>query len=226
MTQQPQYYTSLPTASDIVPPGASVPAANPSTNLVMSFAPVNVLPTTPATHCAPGQCAICDAQHLAVFHQSNSQNGPQTGPLPHRRTCHPTFYPEHPGLDIDTHSLEAGKYFYVAVPARDEGIYTSSTVARQKTDGVVNGVNVAAKTYADAQGLWVLGCLRWHGHECRRERLQRLDARNKHWGLKGSNVICGSRGAVFRLAEDADLHEIHIRGHRDASVVQQWLDEN
>ncbi|KAJ7817677.1 hypothetical protein B0H14DRAFT_3474424 [Mycena olivaceomarginata] len=60
----------------------------------------------------------------------------------------------------------------------------------------------------------------WPAHECRRERLQRVDACNKHWGLKGSDVICGSRGAVFRLAEDTDLDDIHIRGHRDASVVQ------
>jgi hypothetical protein len=32
--------------------------------------------------------------------------------------------------------------------------------------------------------------------------------------------------AVFRLAEDADLDDIHICGHRDASVIQEWLDEN
>jgi hypothetical protein len=34
------------------------------------------------------------------------------------------------------------------------------------------------------------------------------------------------RSAVFRLAEDADLDDIHIRGDRDAAVVQEWLDEN
>ncbi|KAJ7848159.1 hypothetical protein B0H14DRAFT_2583179 [Mycena olivaceomarginata] len=189
-------------------------------------APVHALPTAPAAHCAPGRCDICDAQYLAVHYQSNSQNGLQTGPLPHRRTCRPNFYPDHPALDVETHSLEAGKHFYVAIPARDEGIYTSSAVARQKTEGVVNGLNVAAKTYTDAKGLWVLGCLRWHGHECRRGRLQHLDARNKHWGLKGSDVICGSRSPVFCLAEDADFDDIHIRGDHDAAVVQEWLDEN
>jgi hypothetical protein len=38
------------------------------------------------------------------------------------------YYPDHPGIDVETHSLEAGKSFYVAIPAREEGIYTSSYV--------------------------------------------------------------------------------------------------
>ncbi|KAJ7688773.1 hypothetical protein B0H14DRAFT_3533113 [Mycena olivaceomarginata] len=194
-----QYYTSLPTASSIVPPAALAPAPNASPDLVLSFAPVHALPTAPAARCAPGRCDICDAQRARCLTDAPAI---------------PTFTQTTPALDVETHSLEAGKHFYVAIPARDEGIYTSFAVARQKTEGVVNGLHVAAKTYTDAKGLWV------------RERLQRLDARNKHWGLKGSDVICGSRSAVFRLAEDADLDDIHIRGDRDAAVVQEWLDEN
>jgi hypothetical protein len=125
MTQS-QYYTSLPTVSSMAPAAASAPAPNSAADLVMSFAPVHALPTTPATHCAPGRCDICDTQHLIVLQQSNSQNGLHTGPLLHRRTCRPRFYPDHPGIDVESHSLEAGKYFYVAIPARDPGIYTSS----------------------------------------------------------------------------------------------------
>jgi hypothetical protein len=37
-------------------------------------------------------------------------------------------------------------------------------------------------------------------------------------------LVCSA--AVFRLAEDADLDYIHIRGHHDVSVLNQWLREN
>ncbi|KAJ7855807.1 hypothetical protein B0H13DRAFT_2357647 [Mycena leptocephala] len=206
-------------------PAPTPPSNPPPTNPVMSFAPVTVLPTVPAQCCAPGRCEICDAQFLSVVQQAQSLNGPQTAPLPHRRTCRPTYHPDHPGINVETHSLEAGKSFYVAIPARDEGIYTSSLIAREKSEGIHNGRHEAAKTYAEAKGLWALGCLRWHGHECKRERLQRLDMRGKHWAVKGFDTICGSRGAAFWIAEDTDLDEIHIRGHRDISAVADWLEE-
>ncbi|KAJ7863213.1 hypothetical protein B0H13DRAFT_2354276 [Mycena leptocephala] len=224
-----QYHTSTPTASNTVPlsntvpVSASTPLSNaPSSNPALTFAPVTMAPTAPRQHCPPNQCEICDAQHLSVIQQAHTLNGALTGPLPHRRTCRPTYYPDHPGIDVETHSLEAGKSFYVAIPAREEGIYTSSAVAREKSEGVHNGRHEAAKTYAEAKGVWALACLRWHGPECKRERLERLDARGKHWAVKGSNVICGSRAAAFRIAEDADLDDIHIRGHRDVNALFQW----
>jgi hypothetical protein len=74
-----------------------------------------------------------------------------------------------------------------------------STEARRTSEGVVNGLHVAATTFAEAKGLWALSCLRWHGHECKRERLERIDAEGKHWALQGSDVICGSR---FVLSPD------------------------
>ncbi|KAJ7840703.1 hypothetical protein B0H14DRAFT_2587293 [Mycena olivaceomarginata] len=212
MTQYPQTGHS----SSIAPP------ANP----VMSFAPAHVLPTTPAVRCAPGRCDICDGQFLTVTYQANSLNGLQTGPLPHRRTCRPAFFPDHPGIDVQTHSLEAGSKFFVVNPGRKEGIYTSAATARIQSEGVRNGRHEAAQTFADAKALWALTCLRWHGHECRRERLQRQDARGVHWAVKGIDQICGSRGAAFRLAEDVDLHDIQIRGSRDVSEIVDWLEED
>jgi hypothetical protein len=127
---QTQYYTPHPTAAHI----ASTQPSNPliitptpaPANPALRFAPANALPMAPATHCAPGACEICDAQHLCIINQAHSLNGTQTAPLPHRLTCRPIFHPKNPVIDIDTHSLEAGKYFYVANPAREEGIYTSS----------------------------------------------------------------------------------------------------
>jgi hypothetical protein len=41
-----------------------------------------------------------------------------------------------------------------------------------------------------------LSCLHWHGHECRREHLQCLDARGVHWVVKGFEQICGSRSVL------------------------------
>jgi hypothetical protein len=37
-------------------------------------------------------------------------------------------------------------------------------------------------------------------------------------------IVC--RAAAFRIAEDTDLDEIHIRGHHDVDVVAQWLEDN
>jgi hypothetical protein len=94
----------------------------------MNFAPAHILPTAPAVHCAPGRCDICDGQFLAVTYQANSLNGPQTAPLPHRRTCRLAYRPDHPGIDVQTHSLEAASKFFVVCPGREEGIYTSAYV--------------------------------------------------------------------------------------------------
>ncbi|KAJ7902431.1 hypothetical protein B0H13DRAFT_2335595 [Mycena leptocephala] len=211
-----QYYTPAPTASYTAPVSSSMPAPTPPsnpppTNPVMSFAPVTVLPLS-----LPSVVPPAAAQSL---------NGPQTAPLPHRRTCRPTYHPDHPGIDVETHSLEASKSFYVAIPARDEGIYTSSLIAREKSEGIHNGHHEAAKTYAEAKGLWALGCLRWHGHECKRERLQRLD-RTASTGRSRASTPSVAPGAAFRIAEDADLDEIHIRGHRDISALADWLEED
>ncbi|KAJ7800666.1 hypothetical protein B0H14DRAFT_3490470 [Mycena olivaceomarginata] len=179
-----------------------------STGPIMNFAPAHILPTSPAVHCAPGRCDICDGQFLAVTYQANSLNGPQTAPLPHWRTCRPAYRPDHPSIDVQTHSLEAASKFFVVCPGREEGIYTSATAACVQTEGIRNSRHEAVATFAEAKALWALSCLRCHGHECRCERLARLDARGVHWAVKGFEQICGSRGAAFRLAEDEDLHDI------------------
>ncbi|KAJ7679321.1 hypothetical protein DFH06DRAFT_1316252 [Mycena polygramma] len=222
------------TAARSTRPNASVTAANlaaASANLantaaatVLQWAPANVVPATPAHHCVGGRCDICHAQHLVVSQNAHGPNGPHTGPLPHRRTCTPPFCPDHPGIDVLTHSLEAGCMFYAAIPARNEAIYTSAQTAREQTEGVHNGVAKSAKTWDEAKGHWVLGCLRWHGNECRRERLQRADATGKSWAVLGTDIICGSRAAAFRIAQDRGFDDIRIRGHRDASVLRNWLE--
>jgi hypothetical protein len=33
---------------------------------------------------------------------------------------------------------------------------------------------------------------------------------------------CVRRAAAFRIAEDADHDDIHIRGHRDVNALFQW----
>ncbi|KAJ7669833.1 hypothetical protein DFH06DRAFT_1320878 [Mycena polygramma] len=213
-----------PAAAPAATPAATPAQATTPTNPVMSWAPANAVPSTPAHHCAANRCTICDAQYLCVLNQANGLNGPQTGPLPHRRTCEPIYRPADPSIDVQTHSLQAGKSFYVAIPAYDEGIYTDSLAARAVSEGVQNGKHTAVKTWEEAKGLWALGCLRWHGNECRRERLQRADARAIHWAVAGTSIICGSRAAAFRLAQDSGSLDIRIRGHRDPAVLRDWLD--
>ncbi|KAJ7668733.1 hypothetical protein DFH06DRAFT_1321971 [Mycena polygramma] len=227
-----QYYSAppatqtaaAPPAQTAAAPPAQTPAAAPTTNPVLSWAPANVVPATPAQRCAPNRCAICDAQHLCVLHQANGLNGPQTGPLPHRRTCEPIFLPADPSIDVITHSLAAGESFYLAMPAHQEAIYTNSITARAVSEGVQHGKHQACKTWEEAKALWALGCLRWHGNECRRERLQRADGRGINWAVAGTSIICGSRAAAFRLAQDSGSLDIRIRGHRDAAVLRDWLD--
>ncbi|KAJ7860588.1 hypothetical protein B0H14DRAFT_2576558 [Mycena olivaceomarginata] len=181
---QAQYYTPHPTAAYIAPTQPSNPPINTP----------NPAPANPVLMFAPANAPPDGSRHsLRPRHVRNSLNGAQTAPLPHRRTCHPTFHPEHPGIDINMHSLEAGKYFYVANPAREEGIYTSSSRQRHPR---------GCYDLRRGQGPLALACLCWHGHECKRERLERFDAQSKYWALQGSDVICGSRAAVFRLAED------------------------
>jgi hypothetical protein len=179
----------------------------------MSFAPAHILPTTPAVRCTPGRCDICNGQYLTITYQVNSLNGLQMGPLPHRRTCWPAFFPNHPGINVQTHSLEAGSKFFVVNPGRKEGIYTSayvllplshfgtdrrtigfcSATMRIQSEGVRNSRHEATQMFADARALWALTCLCWHGHECHCERLQRQDACGVHWVVKGIDQICGSR---------------------------------
>ncbi|KAJ7823299.1 hypothetical protein B0H14DRAFT_2597952 [Mycena olivaceomarginata] len=242
---QAQYYMPHPTAAHIAPtqpsnPPILTPNLAPA-NPVLMFSPANTLPTALTTHCAPGACEICDAPHLCIINQApHPLNSVQTAPL-HRSTCCPIFYPENPGINIEMHYLEVGKYFYVANLAREEGIYTSrrsfvfpfikpflslteesrSINAHRTSEGVINGLHMAATTFAEAQGLWALSCLRWHGHECKHECLERIDAQGKHWALKGSEVICGSRATVFQLAKDTYLNNIHICGHHNVSVLIQ-----
>ncbi|KAJ7717098.1 hypothetical protein B0H14DRAFT_3522115 [Mycena olivaceomarginata] len=175
--------------------------------MFLMFAPANALPTAPATHCAPGTRPHFLTAALAT----------------------PLFHPEHPGIDINMHSLEAGKYFYVANPAREEGIYTSSTDACLTSQGVVNGIHVADTTFAEAKGLWALACLCWQ-----RARMQDVSVWNASTHrastgpLQGSTVICrlqvGPPSSASRKTRILD--DIHIRSHRDVSVAPRvgWGD--
>ncbi|KAJ6450017.1 hypothetical protein C8R47DRAFT_1230425 [Mycena vitilis] len=200
--------------SSLHPPSAAHPNAH-VTAADLAAASANLVNTAAAT----GRCDICNAQHLVVFQNAHGPNGLHTGPLPHWRTCTPPFCPEHPGIDVLT-----GKVFYVALPARHEAIYTSAQMAREQTEGVHNGVAKSCKTWDEVKGHWVLGCLRWHGNECRRERLQRADATGKNWAVLGTDIVCGSRAAAFRVAQDHGFDDIRIRSHRDVSVLRNWLE--
>ncbi|KAJ7657842.1 hypothetical protein DFH06DRAFT_1327899 [Mycena polygramma] len=195
----------------------------PPPNPAMTFAPANALPQAPPHTCLPNRCNICDGQMLLLLQNATSMNGTLTAPLPHRRTCEPVFCPSDPGIDIHKWSLDASKWLYVALPAYHEAIYDSADKAREQTEGVCNGRHLAAKTMPDAKALWALGCLRWHGHECKRERLQRRDALDLLWAVKGTDIVCGSRAAAFRVAEDYKLETIEIRAHRKESVLRNWL---
>ncbi|KAJ6491321.1 hypothetical protein C8R47DRAFT_1065118 [Mycena vitilis] len=224
---QLQYYCP-PTRSVSSPEQAPGPELTPSkppppTNPAMTFAPANALPQAPSQTCLPNRCSICDGQMLLLLQNATSMNGTMTAPLPHRRTCEPIFCPSDPGIDVHKHSLEAGKYLYVALPAYHEAIYSSSESARLQTERVCNGRHQAVKTMADARALWALGCLRWHGHECKRERLQRRDASGLLWAVMGTDIVCGSRAAAFRVAEDYKFETIRIRAHRKESVLRNWL---
>ncbi|KAJ7824127.1 hypothetical protein B0H13DRAFT_1919295 [Mycena leptocephala] len=163
---------------------------------------------------------------LAAHYNLGARNGPKTGPLPHRATCKPPFYPEYPTLDRDLCSLTTGKKFYVACPAFVEGIYTDSDCARSTTEGCKDGVALGAPTWDDALGMWALQCLRWHGdQECHREFLQRPDGSGIIWALKGHRDAIGSRAAAFRLAEEKGLMDIHIRGSRDLALILEFIED-
>ncbi|KAJ7701319.1 hypothetical protein B0H14DRAFT_2648429 [Mycena olivaceomarginata] len=204
---QAQYYMPHPTAAHIAPtqpsnPPILTPNLAPA-NPVLMFSPANTLPTALTTHCAPGACPPpleqrADSPHFTA------------------QPAAPIFYPENPGINIEMHYLEVGKYFYVANLAREEA---STLIEHRKVSSM--GLHMAATTFAEAQGLWALSCLRWHGHECKHECLERIDAQGKHWALKGSEVICGSRATVFQLAKDTYLNNIHICGHHNVSVLIQ-----
>ncbi|KAJ7773773.1 hypothetical protein B0H14DRAFT_3508721 [Mycena olivaceomarginata] len=185
------------------PPSVSTPQAgnSASTGPIMNFAPAHVLPTAPAVRCAPGRCDICDGQFLTVTYQANSSTARRPHPCLTGVLVAPRTAPTTPASMSRRIPWRPAVNFLWSTPAARRASIHQPPL-RAQTEGVRNGRHEAAPTYAEAKALWALSCLRWHGHECRRERLQRLDARGVHWAVKGFDQICGSRTSEFVAARD------------------------
>ncbi|KAJ6558181.1 hypothetical protein B0H19DRAFT_1261720 [Mycena capillaripes] len=127
-------------------------------------------------------------------------------------------------FDCAAHDLATNCGYYVCIPARTEGIYTSADEAKHQTDGVSNGSNPRFSTLAEAKHAWADACVRWHGPICTRERLEREDQIGTFWVLKGHDGYLGSRMAAFHLADKLDLAEIHILGSNKLEELEIFLD--
>ncbi|KAJ7727275.1 hypothetical protein B0H14DRAFT_3518892 [Mycena olivaceomarginata] len=167
-----------------------------STGPIMNFAPAHVLPTAPLRE-QPQRLA--DRTPVSPAYLS------------------PPVPPHHPGIDVQTHSLEASSKFFVVNPGREEGIYTSAPKAsataatrlrprtpKPRRSGpchacVGTGMSAAASVFSASRARSPLG-----GERLRPDlRIQR-------------------HGVLTR--RDEDLQDIRIRGSRDVAELVNWLE--
>ncbi|KAJ7806504.1 hypothetical protein B0H13DRAFT_2387071 [Mycena leptocephala] len=82
-----------------------------------------------------------------------------------RPCCSMPYFPE-PGVDRESHSDEANKYFYVVFRGHIPGTYTDSEVATNQVNGFSHGFRIRVPRYDDAIVQWEAGCLQTHGTLC------------------------------------------------------------
>ncbi|KAJ7030747.1 hypothetical protein C8F04DRAFT_1263649 [Mycena alexandri] len=155
--------------------------------------------------------------------------------LPNRRTCRMPFYPEPEVTDIDEHSGNSKTLFYVCIPARVQGVFTSDARAKALVKGWRNGKAQSCHTYEDAQLEWAMCCRRWHGPVCNDARSRvTMDTRimlnpallPPKWALRGCSELFSSRQDAFAAAESLNLKRIYILGSSDGTELEEWQYED
>ncbi|KAJ7750616.1 hypothetical protein B0H16DRAFT_1724547 [Mycena metata] len=153
--------------------------------------------------------------------------------LPARPTCPMPYYPDPEILDRDEHSGSTGGRYYVCIPARVQGVFTSESRANAMVRGWRNGHAQSVQTYEEARLEWATNCHRWHGRTCKdaskrspvtmptRIRLNPALLPGK-WAIRGCSDLFFSRQQAFAAAEALHLKEIHILGSSNLLELEAW----
>ncbi|KAJ7642309.1 hypothetical protein DFH06DRAFT_1137330 [Mycena polygramma] len=155
--------------------------------------------------------------------------------LPNRPTCAMPYHTE-PGIDRLEHSANTACKFYVACPARIQGLYHTDKQADEQVKGFRNGKAIAVHFWDDAEEEWALDCLRWHGEVCPNARprvnMDTLVHLNpalrdgvpqvERWAVKGIPGHFSSRKLALEAAVAKDLKEIQVLGSSDKAALTAW----
>ncbi|KAJ6480748.1 hypothetical protein C8R47DRAFT_1074139 [Mycena vitilis] len=151
--------------------------------------------------------------------------------LPNRPTCAMPYHTM-PGVDRLEHSANASCRFYLACPARIQGLYHTESVLHCK--GIRNGKGIAVHFWEDAEEEWALACLRWHGDVCPNTRPRvnmetrihlnpaLAEPQVERWAVRGIPGKFGSRRLAFEAAAAKDMKEIQILGSVDDAALASW----
>ncbi|KAJ7027744.1 hypothetical protein C8F04DRAFT_1189301 [Mycena alexandri] len=145
----PGVFTSLSSPTDVhIPTFTSTPTPTPT----QAPTPTPAAPMTATTSPTPSQTQTHHVQPMAIFTVSAG-------------CCPMPYYPD-PGVDIDTHSQDARKYFYVVKEGRIKGTFTNDVAATSQTRHFSNGRMRACTTFEGACNEWEQNCRDFHGAVC------------------------------------------------------------
>ncbi|KAJ6487270.1 hypothetical protein C8R47DRAFT_1216461 [Mycena vitilis] len=173
---------------------------------------------------------------LATYEQAPCIDTPAPdSALPNRATCAMPYHTE-PGIDRVQHSQNTACRFYVACPARIQGVYHTDKQADEQVKGFRNGKAIAVHFWDDAEEEWALDCLRWHGEVCPNARARvNMETRVhlnpalrddvpkvERWAVKGIPGHFSSRNLALEAAVRKDGKEIQVLGSSDDAALLAW----
>ncbi|KAJ6467404.1 hypothetical protein C8R45DRAFT_938744 [Mycena sanguinolenta] len=154
--------------------------------------------------------------------------------LPMRATCPMPYHPDI-GIDRMEHSDNAACKFYVACPARIQGVYNTCQRADEQVRGYRNWRAIAVHVWGDAEAEWRLACLRWHGPSCPNVRPPvtmstcihlhpALRTTSDQWAVQGILKLFATREEAFAGAVTHNFREIHMLCCSDEARLWAWAD--